>query len=278
MALTTQQRSALGVVRAVLRDYGLESLASWAMESIINGLSESEIIQALRERPEYEARFPGIKLREERGLPPISPADYVNYERAASSLGAYYDIPFNLANRALIGELFANDVSAAELETRIRDGYGRVDSLPQEVQDWFADQYGPSSRRALAAFFVDPDRAAPELLKMAQAAEAGGRAARLGIGVDRLMAEGLVESGVSGAQSQGGFEELARERALYDETITEADDLDISRQGVEATFGLSGTSRELVERRRDQRAARFAGSGEAFADRGGITGLGVADQ
>jgi hypothetical protein len=266
------------VLRGVLRQYGLESLVPWAIDMIVRGFSEPEILQSMRRTPQFQARFPAIAEREAAGLSAISPADYVNYERAASQLGAYYGIPFNLANREAIRQLLVNDVSANELESRIREGFGRVQSLPPEVRQWFGEIYGPSSDRALASFFIDPDLAAPELLRMAQAAEAGGRAARLGIGIDRATAEGLARSDISSAQLQSGFEELANTRALYDETISETDNLDVNREGVAATFGTNANARRAVQRRADRRAAEFAGIGDVATDRGGVIGLGVADR
>lgn len=273
-----QNKTMMSVIRSVLREYGLENLTDWAAEMITKGLSETEILQSMRKTEQFKARFPAIQQREAKGLPPISPADYVNYEKAASQLGSYYDLPISLTDRQAIGDLLANDVSAAELEQRVRDGYGRVKNLPPEVKQWFGQIYGADTDRALAAFFIDPDRAAPELMTMAQAAEIGGRAKGFDIGVNRQMAEELARQGVSGDGAQQGFAALDQERGLYNETIADVGNLDVGREGVAAQFGTDPASRRQVENRRDRRMADFAGKGETVTDRGGLIGLGAADQ
>ena len=61
-------------MRSVLADYGLESLTDWAMDALARGLNENQVLQEMRKTPEFAQRFPAIIIRQEQGLPPLSPA------------------------------------------------------------------------------------------------------------------------------------------------------------------------------------------------------------
>lgn len=269
---------ATAIIRDLLRTYGLESLTDWAMNAIAQGLTEAEIVQSMRARPEFEARFPAIAERERRGLSPISPGEYVEYETRAAQTGRFYNLPFNL-DRDQIKELLAGDVSMVELESRIQDGFNRVATAPPQVREWFGQVYGASGDVALAAAFIDPDLAMPELAKRAAAAEVGGFGAMYGIGgIGRETAESVASLGVGRNEIQGGLDALSRQAGLYEETVTESPDLAIGTEGIESQFGLDPGAREAVRRRTDQRMAAFAGSNEAVGSQQGLTGLGAAER
>jgi len=262
-------------VKAVLSKYGLESLTDWAMDALVRGLSEAEIVQEMRNRPEFDQRFPGIKQREAAGLNAISPGEYVEYETRASQLAKFYGMPFTLG-RQQVAALISGDVSPTELEARIQGGYNRVASAPAEVRDWFSQMYGTKGDQALAAFFVDPDLSAPELERFAAAAEAGGYATMAGFGLGRDQAETVARLGLSRDQVAQGMAGVGQQAGLFDETITESVDLQAGREGVDAQFGSSDQARQAVQRRADQRAAAFAGSNETTATQQGVIGLGTS--
>lgn len=265
MTYSDPSTQASAYLTGVLQAYGLESLSDWAMGALQRGLSAEQIIQEMRATPEFAARFPAIKQREQAGLPPISPAEYVTYERNAAQMmrdaglpPGFWDSPDDFTT------LIAADVSASELGDRITRGFTRMRyEVPEEVRDVFADWFGPSGDSALAAFFLDPDRAKPILMDMASEAFVGGTAKRFGFDVGRPLAQDIVDFGGEQRAPQT-FEQLDRQRALFDETITEKTDV-TEEQGVRSAFGVDGEATRQVQRRADERAAQFGGSAQPGA-------------
>lgn len=271
------QRGAFSIIEEILRSYGLLSLGPKVRKWLEDGSSEEEIIQLMRQTDEFKQRFPAIVEREAAGLPPLSPGDYVNYEREARQILRSFGLPPGFFDSTEdFTELLTADVSISELQSRVEQGYHRVAQLNQEVREVFRDWFGVQGDNALAAFFLDPDRAMPVLERMVGTAEIGAESRRLHIGLDNAMARKLFGIGVDQAQARSGFQELDQERGLYDETLDEDQDLALSKEGVEAQFGLDSNSSEAIRRRRGARSARFEGGGGA-ATSGTGTSAGAAE-
>lgn len=276
---TAEQRDALAYVRRILTDYGLpDSLATWAWQKIVSGAPAEQVALDLRDTPEFQQRFPAIPAREAAGLPPLSPAEYVAYEQAAGQLfraaglpPGFYDDPSDFT------DLLAKDVSVAELNDRIStEGFQKVVGAPPEVRDAFQEFFGVQGDSALAAFFLDPDRAAPVLRRMATEADIAGRAALAGgLNVTADRARELAEIGVTGLQAQQAAANVAEQSALFSESVSEGDDLTAEREGLNAAFGLSEAA--SLRRRQQQRTAAFSGGGGAAASGEGVRGLGSGD-
>src|SRR5690606_25123415 len=190
--------------------------------------------------------------------------------RAAGLPPGFWDEPSDFRR------LIANDVSIAELAERINEGYLRVARADQTVRDAFASMFGPSGDAALAALFLDPERALPALQRQAGAAEFGGAGLRFGFTVDRDLALRASDLGLQSRASEG-FATLHAIRGLFNETVTEREDLRAEREGVEAVFGISGESQEAVRRRQSTRLAAFAGDSGINVGRRGAAALGEVD-
>lgn len=271
------QRGTFSIIEEILRAYGLLSLGPKVRKWLEDGSSEEEIIQLMRSTDEFKQRFPAIVERETRGLPPLSPGDYVNYEREARQVLRQFGLPAGFFDSTEdFTELLTADVSISELQSRVEQGYHRVAQLNQEVRETFRDWFGIQGDDALAAFFLDPDRAMPVLERMVGTAEIGAESRRLHIGLDNAMARKLFGIGVDQAAARSGFQELDEQRGLYDETLDEDQDLALSKEGVEAQFGLDSNANEAIRRRRGARSARFEGGGGA-ATSGTGTSAGAAE-
>lgn len=277
---TNEQNDAFAGINALLGDYGLGTLGDWAWGQIVNGSSKEQIVQSLRQRPEYQARFPAMAIRRAKGLAPISEGDYINSERTTTQLmrqagmpSGFYDTPDDFTT------LIGNDVSAGELSQRILNGYQRVATAAPEVRNAFRDYFGQDGDTALAAYFLDPDKAAPFLDKAATEAEIGGTAGRFGVGIQETMARRLADAGINAGSAQQGFTQVAQLDPLFRETVTEGQDLTAADTGVGAVFGLDAGSASAVKKRRDARAAEFGGtSTQAAQTNQGQVGLGSANQ
>lgn len=187
----------------------------------------------------------------------------------------YYNLPPGLFDTPEdFTQLLSNDVSLEELNARVTDGYARVQALPPEVKQWFGDQYGPKANSMLAAFYLDPNKATPELMKETQAAVVGGTGRRFGFEVGTKTAELVGQTGASMAEIQQGFEQLNATRDLYKTSISEQNVLDAEVQGVRATFGTDGEAQAQVRDRQRRRQASFGGQGQYTSAQTGVTGLG----
>lgn len=258
--------TAADILQNLLRQYGLESLTTWAMDALARGLSGTQVEQEMRRRPEFIARFPAITERERLGLAPISPAEILANERQYTQImrnsglpPSFYDQPEDFTR------LLVADKSPAEVQTVVDEGFLRVQQAPREVRTAFRDYFGVDGDSALAAFFLDPDRARPVLLKMASQAQVGGAGRQFGFDVSAETAGRIVETG--GAQGAGQtFAQLAESAPLFEATVTETPNLTARQEGVAAAFGLDAQSREAVRKRQEERQAQFTG----FGGRGGI--------
>ena len=265
-------------VQTVLDQYGLGSLATWAFEQLQAGRSADRILVDLRNRPEFGARFPAIAQRQAAGLTPISPAEYIAYEQQARQILQQFGLPEGFFDsRDDFTQFLANDVSVAELYERAQQGFQRVAYAPLEVRDAFAQFFGTQGDQALAAFFLDPERAAPLLKNMATEAEIGGAARQQQIVADLATARRLREMGVTREQAVQGFGQVRALDPLFAELADESEDFTAEGVGTSAVFGLSPEATRQLERRRRRRLAAFEGAGGAAMGQRGVAGLGVEE-
>lgn len=272
------QDDAFTYIEDLLSSYGLSSLAHNAWQKLIDGVTQDQVIQWLRTTPEYAQRFPGMAVRRAKGLSAISEGEYISYERQAGQIlhaagmpAGFYDTPEDFA------DLIGKDLSLSELNQRITNNYIRVAQAAPEVRNAFQAFFGPDGDTALAAFFMDPDKAQPFLERAVTEAEISGAGARFGVGVNEDMANRLATIGVTSGQAQQGFQQLNQIKPLFNETITETTDLKAEQEGVGAVFGTDATSADAVRKRRDTRAADFSGTTQqALGSQTGLTGLGSA--
>lgn len=276
---TQQQQDAFAIVRGLLDQYGLGSLSDWAWNLILTGASPVQVEVELRQRPEYRARFPGIAEREKAGLPPISAAEYVAYENSAVSLfrsaglpSGFYDEPSD------IGRFIGRNVSLAELSARVQEGLVAAQQAPREVRDELSRLFGVGEG-TLAAFFLDPDKALPAIRRQFAASQIGGASRRAGFGLlAGGEAERLAELGVSEAQAQEGFGQLAGAQELFRPLPGQegAEGIIGREQQLGAAFGGDTAAQEAIRRRGRRRRAEFEGGGSFAAGQRGVIGLGEA--
>lgn len=285
LAPTQQQRDAHALLRETFARYGLggESLATWALESLIAGKGIDQILLELEERSEFKQAFPEIEARRQKSaqtgiqLSPISPAEILEYRTQAKALMASYGLPasFYTSNQDF-ADLIVGDVSMSELNDRLEASAKRVMQAPPEIREVFGELYGAAGDDALFTLFVDVERSLPALQEMVQVAEAGGAARRFGFGLAREEMELMASYNVDYEAAIQGFGKLYQERGLFDETISESADYTVGSQGIAAAFGLEGQD-ALAKRGEARHAATAGSSGGGFSEIG-ATGLGTADQ
>lgn len=271
-----EQRDAMAYIREVLTEMGLESEADWAWSQIVEGVGQAQLLQMLRQRDAYKQRFAGLEILRQNGLPAISERDYINQERGLYQLMLAAGMPEEYRTQEYFARVIGKGKSVDEVKATIQNAYLAVTQAPPEVRQTFWDFYGTQGDQAFAALMLDPDQSQVALERMAQTAIVGGTARQYGFQVGRGFAEQVVSRGLTG-EARRNFENVQRNRWLFDETISERQDL-TTTQGIEAAFGMNADAEEAINRRVERRAADFGGAGQAVRTDRGIIGLGAARQ
>lgn len=257
--------------KQLLKQYGLESLTNWAILLIQDGASEAQIEIALWETPEFKNRFSGIFVREKAGLPPISPAEYLEYEFIARQLSSTWDIPLNQSE---INDLIGLDVSARELEERFNIASTAVYLTPPEDRAEFQRLFGVTTGQ-LAKYWMDPKKEFPLLQQQFVAGRIAGAAVRSGFGqITAEQATRLYQTGMQPEQAVEGFGQLYEMREVFQPIDATEEELTRDQQ-IGLLAGDSALA-QLVETRARRRQAEFAGGGEFAAGQEGFKGTGAA--
>lgn len=214
---TTEDRNAFSILKKELETFGLGGMADKVWKYMLENGSEDDAGTMLwiYQQPEFKARFPAFETLQKkyRG---IQPAQYIMLERqyaqtmrSAGLSASFFDNPDDFT------ALIENDVSQAEFQERVDNGFKKVAEADPAVRNAFRQYFGVEGDAALAAFFIDPDRSAPKLAKAAQMAELGGAASTMGVQINADYAEKLTRLGVSQAQALAGFQKMQQQRSLF---------------------------------------------------------------
>jgi hypothetical protein len=281
--LDPTQTDAWAILQGTLTAYGfsgadLLSLQNFIKSEIINGRNTDQITLDLEASPEFANRFPAIIERRQKGLPPISPSDYVSLERTYQQLERSAGLPPQMFDAAHYDTLIANDVSASEYGNRVQQGVIAANQAPQETRDMLLNYYGVTPGQ-LAAHFLDPAKVWPVLQQQFAAAGIGGAAQRVGFNQQNPVSEQeamrLAQLGVTPEQAQQGFMELYHQRQLYGTLPGQSQTGLTTDQLLGAEFGGDEVTKELLQRRALEQQATFQAGGQFQQTQAGTSGLGA---
>lgn len=269
-----RRQDARTTIKQVLETYGLADLADYTYNEIIaketvNIQNPDAIIFALREQPAYQKRFSANAARVRKGLAELDPATYIGLENQYRALIQANGLPSDFyTSQDKLAQLIEGDVSPAELNERIQQGYRAVADADPEVRRQMQRLYGVSEGE-LAAYFLDPEETAPLLTRQARAAQIAARGAeQAGISISGSLAEDLARRQVTEQEAQRGFAEISQ---LGELRQTFAGEQAISEEDIiAAQFGINTEAQEELRRRQRQRVAAFQGGG-GFARTTGAT-------
>lgn len=266
--------SAKGIIEETLARYGLSSLASWAWNQYIAGNSIEEIMLAMRQQPDYKARFPAMEQLAKEGRA-ISEEAYVQYEQTIRSLVSAHGLPMNIYGaRNYVADLLVNDVSASEAQSRMQLAQAASFTAPPEYREQAARLFGITPAM-WTSLWLETDRTLPELERMYTASAIAGEATVRNLGdLSRSMAERLANAGITQEQARQGLQNASRE--LAGRLPGEVESALGTDTAVGGALGL-GAERTQLERRRRQRIAAFAGGG-GFATTQRGTSIGTANR
>ena len=276
MALQTAQnrQNAFSTIQQILSTYGLSELAQYIWDEIItketvNINNPDAIIFAIRDQDAYKKRFSANEARLRAGLAELDPGSYIQMENQYREIMRSNGLPVGFYDQTDdFKMLIEGDVSAAELNERVQQGYRAVADADPEVKRQMQQLYGVSEGE-LVAYFLDPQRTAPILTRQARAAQIAARGReQAGIQLTGTLAEDLARRGVTQQEAERGFAEIGalgelRQAFSGEENITE-------EQFVGGQFGVDIAAQEQLKRRQRGRVAAFEGGG-SFARTTGAT-------
>jgi hypothetical protein len=276
-------------IRAVLANYFKEKDAEKLSDFLYGVYARGEVdinnpdalIFSLRGQEAYQKRFAANTARAKKGLAELDPASYLalenDYRRLLQSNGlppGFYDQTEDFT------ALLEGDVSPQELQTRVQQGFRAVQDADPEVKRQMQELYGVSEA-GLAAYFLDPEKAAPILTRQAEAAKIAARAKEQGrIQLLSGTAEEIAARGITAQEAEAGFTAMGLQEGLYTEMFGEQ--ALTQQQKVGAALGYDVAGQQGLKKRQATRKAEFGGGG-SFAKTTGQTsgtvqtGLGVAE-
>lgn len=270
-----RQQSAKAYIQNLLDLYGLGGLAKQAWTWIQDGATEPEVLQKMRETQIYKDRFPAMAIRKNAGLAPIDEGTYVELERRYAELASYYQLPTSFYDQASdFTELIGSNRSPEQMAQIFEQGYVRVTQTAPEVRAAFARYYGVQGDAALAALYIDPDRGAQTLIRMASVAVAGGIAEQADINLSLGLADRIAEFNPSVGTLRQNFGAVNQLRPVQRESVSETTDITMEDM-VGAQFGFNNPAYEDIQRRIASRQSAFRGGGSAAATSQGFIGFGA---
>lgn len=246
------QMNAIAALKAMFSSYGLGGDIAQAITDMVMQGYSADTISLIAQDPNstnplalaMQARFPANKIRAAAGLPPLSPVEYMANEKAYRQImnaaglpKGFYDTNADFTN------FLVNDISPTELKGRVDLAATAVSNADPIYANTLTAMYGLSTGD-LIAHVLDPKAALPLLQKQAGAVALGTAAQRQGMGLSTTAAESLYGQGVTQAQAETGFKNIAM-------NITPAQSMaqrwggDAAIQGqnlVAATFGTAGAA------------------------------------
>lgn len=268
-----QQRAAAGAwLSNVLGMYGLGSLAG-SVEGLINewGTNTEVIAMKLRETGQYKERFKGLLGLQQRGITDVrSEAEYLQLETSYrkvfrdNGLADFLGTAGTQAEYDGIADLVGKySLSVNEVADRVSDAQRVAANTSQEVKDAFQEYFGINESQ-LVAFSLDPVRTSEKMNRQANAAIAGGYAAKQALKIGAGAADQLAElAGTGDLQISQIATGITGAKAVADATkrLAVIDNIDLSNDEiVGAEFGTNAAGANKVKTLQSQERARFSGS------------------
>ena len=188
------------------------------------------------ETPEYEQRFRANKDRVKMGLSVLDPGDYLGLEdKYRQILRAYGLRQFD--NDDYVTQFIANDISAAELSSRVEVAVQRVQNADPAVLSTLTRFYGIGTND-LVGYVLDPTKQFQKIERQVAAAEVGAAARLQGFNIGVPVAEQLAAQGISKAEAQKGYATIA-------DILPTAEKLSEIYGGAMESYGLAEAEQEV---------------------------------
>ncbi len=257
--LSGEERDAYEALKVTFGGYGLDTLAPKILEYVQQGYGSDTISILLQKSPEYKKRFAGNETRKAKGLPVLSPAEYLATEQSYRQLMRNAGLPEGFYDQVDdFTKLISGDVSPTELKTR-------VDAAVQATE--YADPALKQSLKNLGvgdggmvAWFLDPERATTLIQKEINASQIGAAALRNNLQMDNSNVRNWATMGVTAEQAQQGYGAISGYLGDAEKLASIYGD-EYNQSTAEAeVFGQSGEARKKREGLASKERATFGGS------------------
>ena len=183
------QQNAITTMQATFAKYGMTDLANSIIAGAQKGYSSDAMNLAMQTKPAdptlqglydaYSKRFSGNLQREAKGLPPLSPDQYISNEEAYRKVlqdlpTGFYDSQSNFA------DFIGNNIDVTQLQERVDAAKKAVDGTDPYYTQALESMYGIDAGHQVA-YLLDPKAAQPLIDKQIKASAYGAAAARQGL-------------------------------------------------------------------------------------------------
>lgn len=212
--LTGEARDAYSLLHNLFGSYGLGSLGGKIFDYIQKGYSADTISILLQDTPEYKQRFAGNEMRKKKGLPVLSPAEYLSVESSYRQLMKQAGLPEGFYDQASdFNDFIGKDLAPTEVKTRI-DLASQATVLAQPAfKEALQKMYGLTEGQ-ITAYFLDEEKALPILQRQAAAATIGAEALKRGLQVS-TKSEDYALAGVTQQQAAQAYGSIAQQLPDY---------------------------------------------------------------
>lgn len=211
-----ERQSAFDLLYNEFNKYGLGSMVDQIKGLITDSnVNPSQFSLALQNTDAYKQRFSANQDRIKQGLRALTPAEYIGLEDQYQNVMRNYGLPASYYTKDSTGKqsgfdkFLAGDVSASELEDRIATAQQRVVNSNPEVLQALKQFYPDINNADILAYTLDPKNALDTIHRKVTAAEIGGAALAQGLQAQGGTAESLAGLGVTKAQAQQGYTNVA---------------------------------------------------------------------
>jgi len=279
---------ALQIITDALSAAGLGSLATKAWSMWNQGYDMNAIMDdptnGIRASAVYKQNFPAMAALNAKGQG-ISEAAYLAKENADLELMKQYGIPSGIFDtKDYLGSLMTNNVTTQDLQSRLQAVSDTVNSYDPSVKKYALDTYGLDSGH-LAAWALDPTKALPVIQQQAKAVQIGGAALMTkfagGLGpngeLSTAQAEALAGAGVTQAQAQTGFNNIAQQGQLAQALPGDVSGNVTNQQLINAQFGMNANDTMALKKVQQGRINEFNAGGAVVGNANGLAGLGTSN-
>lgn len=198
------QRDAASALISLFTQYGLQSLASKIIDMVKQGFSSDTMSLMLEKTPEYQRRFAANIARQKKGLPVLSPAEYIATERSYRAVLSSSGMPKGFYDTQTDFQKFLeNDTSPTELQDRVK--LWQTEALKDTAGLEAIRKITGLGASDYAAYLMDPTRAMPLLQKASQAVSFAAAAGRHGFDITKQLATKYGNLDVSAQDAEQGF-------------------------------------------------------------------------
>lgn len=254
----TFDNNAYEFLRQQFRQWGIEGLDGPIRQYLEEGYDANTIALLLQNTPQYKQRFAANEARKAKGLPVLSPAEYLATERSYREILSAAGLPVGFYDSIQdFRKWIEDDVSPTEIRDRVNVAVTLVNSVDPDMKRYFQQWYSTGD---MVAYALDRKRATAVLNRQVVAAGIGGAADTQGVNIGRTLAERIAETGIDPEQARQGFGVVAGDRdtatklsSLYGLSYGE---VDLINEVFFADAAAQKKRRTLASRER----AQFAGS------------------